>query len=389
MSEPRAVSRLLPIIATLSAAGAAISIWQTRLFYITRSGMSELHSFCNIGQTFDCTAIEISKYSELPGGFPLSALGIAGYLIILTLAFFAMSDTFRTHSRKLLIAFTGLALLFSAAYLFIMIAIIGKLCLLCLCIDAINLSLFILALQLPKNDPLSESAFRPGPLAGAMLASVLIAFLFAKGLDPQAEVKKEDMNDLIESVMNSPVVPIQIPADAPFIGDPNAKVTIVKLSDYECPACKMGASAIHPLFKRYKNGVKFVFINYPLDQGCNPNVPRKMHEFACEAALVAICGANQGKFLETYEALFDHQVDFVTGKIADILARVPGMDMAKLKECTQLPSTTEKLKRDIELGGKGKLDIQSTPTFYINGKKVEGGLPTNLWVEIIDRMLKQ
>ena len=82
-------------------------------------------------------------------------------------------------------------------------------------------------------------------------------------------------------------------------------------------------------------------------------------------------------------------MDFVTGKIADILARVPGMDMAKLKECTQLPSTTEKLKRDIELGGKGKLDIQSTPTFYINGKKVEGGLPTNLWVEIIDRMLKQ
>lgn len=389
MSEPRAVSKLLPIIATLSAAGAAISIWQTRLFYITRSGMSEFHSFCNIGQTFDCTAIEISKYSELPGGFPLSALGIAGYLIILTLAFFAMSDGLRTNARKLLIAFSGIALLMSAAYLFIMISIIGKLCLLCLCIDAINLVLFILALRLPKDDAVSETGFRPGPLAGTILASFLIAFLFSKALDPQAELKKEDLNDLVESVMNSPVVPIQIPADAPVIGDPNAKVTIVKLSDYECPACKMGASAIHPLFKRYKNGVKFVFINYPLDQGCNPNVPRKMHEFACEAALAAICGANQGKFLETYETLFDHQADFATGKISDILSSIPGIDMAKLKECTQLPSTSEKLKRDIELGGKGKLDIQSTPTFYINGKKVEGGLPTNLWVQVIDRMLKE
>ena len=63
--------------------------------------------------------------------------------------------------------------------------------------------------------------------------------------------------------------------------------------------------------------------------------------------------------------------------------------MQKLQDCTKLPSTAEKLKRDIETGSKEKLNIQSTPTFFINGKKVEGGLPTNLWVEIIDRMLKQ
>ncbi len=389
MSESKAASKLLPVIATLSAAGAAISIWQTRLYFITRSGMGEFKSFCNIGTTFDCTAIEMSPYAELPGGFPLSALAIAGYLIILILAFFGMSDTYRKNSRKLLIATTGIALLFSLFYLVIMVTVIGKLCLLCLCVDALNVALFVMALKLPRDESPSPNGIKLGHVATTTLASLLIAFLFAKGMDPQAEVKKEDMNDLVESVMNTNAVPVTIPADAPFLGDPNPKVTIVKISDYECPACKMGASAIHPLFKRYQKGVKFVFVNYPLDQGCNPNIPRKMHEYACEAALVAICGAEQGKFLETYEHLFDHQADFATGKIADILAPIPGIDIAKVKECIALPSTAAKLKRDIDMAGKGALDIQSTPTFFINGKKVEGGLPTNLWVQIVDRMLKQ
>ena len=271
-----------------------------------------------------------------------------------------------------------------------MVTIIGKLCLLCFTVDLINIILLVISFKLPK----AETATTPTEgiklthFASVGVFSLLAAFLISRGLNPQADMKREDMNDLIESVMNTPAVPLEVPADAPVIGDPNAKVTIVKFSDYECPACRMGATAIHPLFKRYTSGVKFVFINYPLDQACNPNIPRKMHEFACEAAEVAICAANQGKFEESYETLFDHQKDFEAGKIADVLASVPGLDLAKLKECTKLPSTAAKLRRDIDLGGKDKMNIQSTPTFYVNGRKVEGGLPTDLWIEIIDRLMK-
>ena len=393
MKEQKNASPLLYMISTLSAVGAAISIWQTRLFYVTRSGMGEFHSFCNIGQSFDCTAIEMSKYSELPGGLPLSAFAIAGYLLILTLALMGLgSELFQRNIKKFLVGFTALAVLFSIVYLVIMMSAIGKFCLFCLCVDLINVAMLILSLRLPSPDSTSAKDGLPGVkfthLASAGVATLLIAFLFTRGLNPQAELKEDDVNDVVASVMNAPTVNVDYPADSPVVGDPNAKVTIVKFSDYECPACKMGATAIHPLFKRYAKDVKFIFVNYPLDQACNPDIPRKMHEFACEAASVAICGAEQGKFLETYETLFDSQKDFAVGKIADLLGTVPGIDLAKLKACTQLPSTGEKLRRDILSGGKTKMNIQSTPTFFINGKKVEGGLPTFIWVKVIDRMLQ-
>ena len=378
------------LISILSLIGAAISIWQTRLYHITRSGMSDFHSFCNIGQTFDCTAIEMSKFSELYSGFPLSAFALAGYLVIFTISLFIFGDDLKKNVRTFLLPLTGIAFLFSISYLVIMIAVIGKLCLFCLFVDAINLLMLIFAFKLPKPD-LHEStanSTRFIHVFGVGVFSLGAAMLANLALNPQADVKKEDMNDIIESILSSPAVPIEIPADAPVIGNPNAPITVVKFSDYECPACRMGATAIHPLFKRYPTQVKFVFMHFPLAQECNsdPQLKRTMHEFACEAATVAVCSAEQGKFNETYETLFEFQKDFSQGKIAELLtSKVSGIDLGKLKSCMALPSTLEKIKNDAKVGIN--LKVQSTPTFFMNGKKIEGGLPTSIWIELIDRML--
>lgn len=376
----------LTLISVLSAIGAVISIFQTQQFHQTRSGLAGFHSFCNIGQAFDCIAIEISPYADIMG-FPLSGIAIAGYLVILGLSLFARSDSYRGRSQKVLQGFCSLAMVFTVAYLFIMVGVIGKLCLLCLAVDTINTLMVILAFRLPKDDGTAKGQMSLGLVGGVGAAAVVGALLFSAGTNPQAEMKKSDLNDMVESVMNAPVKEIPIPADAPVVGNPNAKITIVKFSDYECPACRLGANAIHPLFKRYPNEVKFVFVNFPLDNACNPVVPRRMHEFACEAAYVAVCAQEQGKFIEAYEILFENQSKLKTGEIADLLASVPGIDMSRLKTCVTQPSTVERVKRDSNLGKA--VQIGATPTFFINGKRVEGGLPTNLWMEVIDKMLKQ
>jgi protein-disulfide isomerase len=199
-------------------------------------------------------------------------------------------------------------------------------------------------------------------------------------------MKREDMNDIVESVLTTPVTPIELPSDTPIIGKADAPITIVKFFDFQCPACKMAANAVHPLLKRYPNDVKFAFLNFPLDMGCNPVIKNKMHEFACEAAALAVCANQQGKFEQAYDILFENQASFEIGKIADLLSAIPAIDVNKLKECAALPSTMEKIKAEIELGTKSK--IESTPTFFLNGKKVVGGMPTNLWIEIIDKTLK-
>lgn len=381
-------NKKLTIISVLSLIGAAVSIWQTRLFYVTRSGLEGGHSFCNIGQTFDCTAIEMSSYSELPGGFPLSGFAVAGYLLILILSLYGFSETLRKNIRKLLLVFTLIAVAFSVGYLAIMLGKIGKLCLICLGVDVINLALLGLTLSLPqasKEDYTPTNNLSITQFFGAGLISLVVAFMITKGVNPQDGMKKEDLNDIVESALSTPVTPVELPADAPVVGNPNAPITIIKFFDFQCPACKMAANAVHPLMKRYPNEVKFAFMNFPLDMGCNPKVKSKMHEFACEAATVGICAQQQGKYSEVYDILFDKQQELQADKIADLVAGVPGLDLAKLKECMKLPSTIEKIQRDVAIADKASL--RSTPTFFLNGKKIEGGLPTNLWIEIIDRTL--
>jgi protein-disulfide isomerase/uncharacterized membrane protein len=334
--------------------------------------MGDLKSFCNIGQTFDCTAVEMSNFAELIPGMPLSAVAIAGYLVILLLSLFGLSPALRKNLKPYLIGFTGIAFLFSVVYLLIMLTQIGKLCLLCLIVDSINIILFVLALTLPRSEK-SKDGIRLSHLASIGAGSILVSFLFIKGLNPQAGVKQDDLNDIIESVLNSNQNAITLPADAPSIGESNAPITVVKFSDYECPACKMGALAIHPLMKRYPKEVRFVFLNFPLAKECNPDpqLNRTIHVFACEAAAVAVCAAEQGKFAETYETLFENQTKFEQDKIADLLnSKVSGLDLTKLKECMKLPSTSDKIRRDAVLGSS--LKIQSTPTFFINGRRVEG-----------------
>lgn len=362
-------------ITLLSGIGALISIWQTRLFYKTRSGMGEFQAFCNIGQTFDCTAIEMSPYAELLG-WPLSTLAIAGYLMIFVLSFFA--------ARKLLQVLSVIALVFSGIYLAIMLGVIGKLCLLCLIVDSINALLFVLALRLPASEG-AELTLRDSKPWIITAASVGASLLISLAMNPLAEMKSSDMNDLVESVLNAPVKTITVPADAPSVGPADAKITIVKFSDYQCPACKMAANAIHPLAKRYPKDVRFVFVNFPLDSNCNSAIKSRMHEAACEAAYAAHCAQEQNKFGEVYEALFENQKDLKAGGIVEILKSVPGINTDQLQSCMTQASTSEKIKRDVDLGIS--LPIQSTPTFFINGRRLEGGLPTHLWIKVIDALL--
>ncbi len=387
MKTDQTRSALTPLLALLATAGAAISIWQTRLFHLTRSGRGEMKSFCNINATFDCTAVEMSRFAELPGGIPLSGFAIAGYLLILILALFALDSGNRKALRPWLIGLSGLSLAFSAVYLAIMVGVIGKLCLLCLFIDVINSALFVVAWTLPGAGK-SDRPFPFSRVAGSAVASLVVAFLLTKGLDPMAEIKSSDLQDHVESILSAPVNQVNLPATVFSVGPADAPITVVKFSDYECPACRLGANSIHPLFKRYEKQIRFVFMNFPLASECNtdPNLKRTIHPFACEAAAVAVCAGEQDRFLEAYESLFSHQGGFEKDKIADlVLADVHGLDAGKLKACLAQPSTGDRIRAESAAGVA--LKVQSTPTFFINGRKIEGGLPTRVWIELIERML--
>jgi protein-disulfide isomerase len=375
----------LNLLAVLAVIGLAISIVQTMHFAEVRLGKASFDSFCTIGKTFDCNAIDASPYSELFAGIPLSAAAAGWWLAILVFSLAARSAEFAAMLAPVLLAMTLVGAVFSLLYLWIMVAALKVGCLLCLAIDAINFTAFgALLHSWIKRDRSAKVVIdfkMPAMVTGA---SLLVVILFARGMQ-QGVPDNSAINLRVDSILASQTLDVPVPPEAPIIGNPMARVTIVKFSDFQCPSCRMGAQALHPVLKRYGDRVRFMYRNFPLDMSCNRAVQNRMHSFACELARGTICAQAQGKFEPYYEQVFENQASLKSGSALEF-ARKLGMDAAKFEACLSEQSTIDRVSRDIEDGIT--LNVQSTPTFFLNGKRVEGALPPQAWNRLIEAALK-
>ncbi|HKC04906.1 MAG TPA: thioredoxin domain-containing protein [Patescibacteria group bacterium] len=143
----------------------------------------------------------------------------------------------------------------------------------------------------------------------------------------------------------------------------NATLTLVEFGDFECPAC----GAYHPLTKQliteYAGKMNFVFRNFALSQHANAPIS----SYAAEAA------ALQGKFWQMHDKLYENQNEWATsGSARDILigyAQVLGLNTVQFKADIDSQKVHDKVSKDSNDGDL--IGVNSTPTFYINGEKVE------------------
>ena len=105
--------------------------------------------------------------------------------------------------------------------------------------------------------------------------------------------------------------------DCDFIyGNPDALVTVVKYADFQCQYCKVLASAMKPIKEKYKDKVRFVMKQFPMNGKCNPRMGGyDKHPYACEAAYASHCAGEQGKFWEMHDKLYSRQRDLEPGLI--------------------------------------------------------------------------
>jgi protein-disulfide isomerase len=149
---------------------------------------------------------------------------------------------------------------------------------------------------------------------------------------------------------------------AHFKGGQNASVVIEEFADFQCGAC----AATHPIVKElqatYGSQIKIIFRNYPLP----------MHSKAFDAALAAEAAGLQGKFWEMQNLLFTNQNFWATEpdhkKIFESYAERLGLDLEKFKNDMSGAQTKSRVQEDIKRGMA--LRVQSTPTFFLNGKPV-------------------
>jgi len=168
----------------------------------------------------------------------------------------------------------------------------------------------------------------------------------------------------------------------PARGPADAKVTIVEYSDFQCPFCSRGYQVLEEqVMPEYEGKVRFYFKNLPL---------KSIHPWAENAALAAECAAQQSGdgFWKLYHALFKNQRDINQDNLKDKVtqfAKDAGLDEAKFSQCYESRAAQSNVDKDLEEATA--VGANSTPTFFINGRRLEGAQPFENFKAIIDQEL--
>lgn len=146
--------------------------------------------------------------------------------------------------------------------------------------------------------------------------------------------------------------------DAPARGPEDAPVTIVMFSDFECPYCREGLETVERLEHEYEGKIRFVYKAFPIDR----------HPNAMAAALMAHSAMAQGKFWPFHDLLFSQRgLDPAT--LRDYGERV-GLDLDRVETEMRNLEYAVPVRHDIREARR--LMVRSTPTFFVNGRRITG-----------------
>ncbi len=145
---------------------------------------------------------------------------------------------------------------------------------------------------------------------------------------------------------------------SPIDGRKDAPVTIVEFSDFQCPFCARFYPPVKEVLKAYPNQVKLVIKNFPLS----------FHPNARPAAKLALAANEQGKYYEMVDLLLQNGGDVSESKVKGYASQLKLNYNKLISDWKNKDAEYEKrINEDIALGGR--VDVQGTPTFFINGKK--------------------
>ena len=191
---------------------------------------------------------------------------------------------------------------------------------------------------------------------------------------------------------NQPTLPLKISAgNNPIIGNPDAAITIMEFSDFQCPFCaKFHTETLPTIMEEYidKGTVKLVFRDFPI-QNIHPN--------AVPASIAAECANEQGKFKQMYHTLFEKQKEWNNLEtsyaitIFNQYASEMKLDEEKFDTCIRNAKYLEEVQKDLNDGRT--YGITGTPGFFIGNEKIgfvelKGAQPFESFQKIIDSQLE-
>ena len=160
--------------------------------------------------------------------------------------------------------------------------------------------------------------------------------------------------------------------DSYWLGSDKPKVTIIEFGDFACPHCEEAFPTIREISVKYKDDIKFIWRDYPV-----------VADYSALLALSARCAGEQGLFWPMHDKLFQNQ-GVSTADQLSILANQIGADLTRYNDCVNKQKYLAQIQKDLTDGQS--FEISGTPTYFINGYKVEGNMPYDMFVKIIDEL---
>jgi uncharacterized membrane protein/protein-disulfide isomerase len=361
---------------------------------------------CDINATFNCSEVYLSRFGTVHG-IPVALGGLLWFALVALILGLSESrpgsSDDATGAYVYALATIGLAAVLYLAY--VSLFVLRSACILCIGTYIAVLGIFIVggtAASIPMSRlpgrlvrDLRGILAQPIRLVVSLLFIAIAAYaiwrfpkdasaaqaaggtgtpvaMASSGASTASDNPQKRFDELWAA---QPRIDLGIPAD-------DAKVVVVKFNDWQCPSCKLSYFAYKPVLDKYAQtmpgAVKVVTRDYPLSNRCNFSMPREMHPAACEAAAAVRLATEKGKTDQMVQWLFANQEMLTPSSVEAQVKTMLGITDFSREYDRLLPD----IKRDAADGAA--LNVQYTPTYYINGVKAQANEGSWLPAEYFD-----
>lgn len=230
----------------------------------------------------------------------------------------------------------------------------------------------------PSSTPIPSDTPAPTLDMGALVATVEAAVVATLNAQAQAtfDMQATDQTRFVATATALVEQPVDVSADDdPATGPQDAPVLIIEFADFTCPYCARFAQETAPqLLEMYAGQVRFVFRDAPI-----------LSTMSSQAAMASECADDQGRYWEYHDLLFANQRSLSRDLFLSLAAQLE-LDVDTFTTCldeeTHLAEVEADLQDAIDTG------LTGVPTLFINGRRVIGAQPLNVFRQVIDAQLE-
>ena len=366
-------------IQILALIGLGLSVKLAMIYYAANYNKYALASFCSINDFVDCDGAARTTFSQFLG-IPLAYWGMLFYLTTLFLTFvdklkkikfLRFLEVFKNPMSYIAVIGT-FAFLTSITLAGISIWIIKKLCILCVITYFIDFLIALIAIKGWKEYFLSYKTTVIDFIDGAkkypktfiiLLISAITLLTVSEVTDcflPHVRKTKE-----IRRYAKMTENPYK--TNGNILGAEKADEVIDLYSDFGCPMCYVHNIMLHRAVKEYSN-IQVIHHNLPFDTECNREIAMTMHPGACYMARAALSARKQGNYWGMSSLLYENHPR--TDAALTLLVEKLNMDKDKFFKDLNSKEIDDELQKEIY--HTYELNLDSTPTTFINGEKTIG-----------------